>query len=144
MKHLFNNNLIENIVDCKSTLISLNITNCLEEIPESAEVDIKTDFFKKNIIENNLVVPIQAKASINKSNQNNEDNCSDNKEILLSIDVLYKVKLILKEEIKDEEILLDSELEDFVYHLIEPTLLNLFKSQSARAGLSIDFSPKRK
>lgn len=144
MKHLFNKNLIENIVDYKSTLISLNITNCLEEIPEFAEVDVKTDFFKKNIIENNLVVPIQAKVSINKSNQNNEDNCSDNKESLLSIDVLYKVKLILKEEIKDEEILLDSELEDFVYHLIEPTLLNLFKSQSARAGLSIDFSPKRK
>ncbi|MDK2999579.1 hypothetical protein [Clostridium perfringens] len=152
---MFNCGICKNILDYNITLKSLNMKNNLSELPEGMKIGIKTEFLNIKEDNNNLVIPFSLdvvgisvnpgedeiqennlKTEIEKAYEENDEN------LAFKINVIYNLDLVLENSLNEDE-KKSSELRDYAYFLLEPTLRDLVASVGGKIGLPGLTLPKK-
>ncbi|ELC8342868.1 hypothetical protein QYB73_002925 [Clostridium perfringens] len=143
---MFNCGVCRNILDYDITLKSLNMKNDLDELPEGMRIGIKTEFLNIKEENNNLIMPFSLdlvglienveEDSIERSLKDELEKPYDenDNDLAFKINVIYNLKLDFNEKLKEED-KNSSELKNYAYFLLEPTLRELVASIGGKIGL---------
>lgn len=146
---MFNCSICKSIEDYDITLKSLNMKNNLEKLPEGIKVGIKKEFLNVIEDESELIMPFSLdligmfvkNEDFTMDDLKKEIDENDDK-IAFKINAIYNLKLILKNDILEQD-KNSKELKEYAYFLLEPILKELVASIGGKIGLPGLTLPKR-